>query len=626
MNQRDHSSDQQDHHPAVGPTDSLSLADLLSIQADQLADQPAIMSSWQESLSYADLWNFVTSIVGQLRTLGISSTDRVAIVLPNGPAMAVSFLAVSCGATAAPLNPNYREKEFDFYLEDLDARAVIVPKGSDSDVVDVAKKRAVTILELEISDHHRAGEFDLASSDSAIPSNAMDSDVEFSNASDVALVLHTSGTTSRPKMVPLTNRNVRRSAYNIAESLTLTESDRCLNVMPLFHIHGLIGAVLASIHAGASIVCTPGFDVARFYEDMSKMSPTWYTAVPTMHQALLAAADDYSGVIADHRLRFIRSCSSALPPAVLAKIMEEFGVPVIEAYGMTEAAHQMTCNPFPPLPCKPGSVGLPTGVEVAIMDPAGNIAPAGTTGEVVIRGDNVTLGYTNNSEANAEAFKDGWFRTGDQGHFDQDGYLFLTGRLKEMINRGGENISPREIDDVLLEHPQIAQAITFAVPHPTLGESVAAAIVSASETPPSEQEVREFVSSRVSEFKVPQKILLLDEIPKGPTGKPQRIGLADKLGLTRTIPARPNVDITTPTEKRLQAVWQEVLSREVPIGREGNFFDLGGDSLRAVQLLNRVRSEMGIEIDIAEIFEGPTLGELAAVIDRSVPRQELKAG
>jgi acyl-CoA synthetase (AMP-forming)/AMP-acid ligase II/acyl carrier protein len=398
--------------------------------------------------------------------------------------------------------------------------------------------------------------------------------------------------------------------------------------MPLFHIHGLIGAVLASIHAGASIVCTPGFEITRFYQDMSKMSPTWYTAVPTMHQAVLGSVSENAEVVAKHHLRFIRSCSSALPPTVLAEMMETFGVPVIEAYGMTEAAHQMTCNPFPPLPCKPGSVGMPTGVDVAIMDPSGNLAPPESTGEIVIRGDNVTLGYSNNPEANSEAFQDGWFRTGDQGHFDQDGYLFLTGRLKEMINRGGENISPREIDDVLLEHPQIDQAITFAVPHPTLGESVAAAVVSRADTPPSEKDVREFVADRVSEFKVPQRVLFLDEIPKGPTGKPQRIGLADKLGLTSTTQASSNstTEPATQTEKRLQKLWQGILSSEVSIGRESHFFELGGDSLRATQLVNRVRSEMGIELEITQIFEAPTLAELAMAIEESTPAPKRKAG
>ena len=606
--------------PSMSQSDSRSVADLLRIRAEQCGNQPAIMSSCQAPLSYADLWSFVNKFVGQLRGQGVGPTDRVAIVLPNGPEMAVSFLAVASAATAAPLNPSYRSKEFDFYLEDLDAKAVIVPKGSDSDVIEVAHQKRVAILELENDNHHRAGEFDLFG-----VSKSTDADRQFTHADDVALVLHTSGTTSRPKMVPLSNRNIRRSAGNIAESLSLTQSDRCLNVMPLFHIHGLVGAVLASIHAGASIVCTPGFEIKGFYQDLSKMSPTWYTAVPTMHQAVLATVDEQSDVVANHCLRFIRSCSSALPPSVLAKMMETFGVPVIEAYGMTEAAHQMTCSPFPPLPCKPGSVGLPTGVEVAVMDPNGDLAAAETTGEIVIRGENVTRGYSNNPEANAESFKDGWFRTGDQGHFDQDGYLFLTGRLKEMINRGGENISPREIDDVLLEHPQIDQAITFAVPHPTLGENVAAAVVSLSETPPSEQDIREFVRARVSDFKVPQQVLFLQEIPKGPTGKPQRIGLADKLGLTqasRTSTTEPS----TPTEKRLQNLWQDILSPAVLIGREDHFFELGGDSLRATQLVNRVRSEIGIELEITEIFESPTLAELAAVIDKSLPNPERKAG
>jgi acyl-CoA synthetase (AMP-forming)/AMP-acid ligase II len=295
-------------------------------------------------------------------------------------------------------------------------------------------------------------------------------------------VLHTSGTTSRPKQVPLTNANLCHSACNIRRALELTANDRCLNVMPLFHIHGLAAAVLASLASGASIVCTPGFYAPRFFEWVAEFQPTWYTAVPTMHQAILARA---GGETRPSSLRFIRSCSAALPPQVMAELERFFSVPVIESYGMTEAAHQMASNPLPPEKRKPGSVGRAAGPEVAIMDDAGRLATAGETGEIVIRGPNVMAGYAGNPAANESAFRGGWFRTGDQGRLDEEGYLYISGRTKEIINRGGEKISPREIDEALLEHPAVKESAVVASPDETRGEIVKAFVILAPGRTPS---------------------------------------------------------------------------------------------------------------------------------------------
>ncbi|HET6756318.1 MAG TPA: AMP-binding protein, partial [Burkholderiales bacterium] len=314
-------------------------------------------------------------------------------------------------------------------------------------------------------------------------------------------------------------------------TLSLTPADRGLVVMPLFHIHGLIAAVLSPLSAGGSIYCTPGFNALKFFSWIEEASPTWYTAVPTMHQAILSRAERNRDVIKANPLRFIRSSSSSLPVQVLHELERAFGAPVIESYGMTEAAHQMTSNPLPPRARKPGTVGIEAGPQVAIMDERGNLATAGSTGEVVIRGVNVSLGYENNPEANEEAYVRGWFRTGDQGVIDGEGYLTINGRLKEIINRGGEKISPREVDEVLMDHPAVAQAVAFAMPHHKLGEDIAAAIVLREGASATEKEVREFAAKRLADFKVPRKILIVDEIPKGPTGKLTRIGLAAKLGL-----------------------------------------------------------------------------------------------
>jgi acyl-CoA synthetase (AMP-forming)/AMP-acid ligase II len=503
-------------------TPATTVIDLLARGAD--ADV-ALAAPGRPDLTYAALRALAARTVPALNALGVGRDDAVAIVLPNGPEMAAAFVAMACGVTTAPLNPAYTADEFAFYLEDLAAKLLVVAEGSDSPVVAVARKLGVPIAELVVPAGAAAGEFTPrgAAGTAAKPGMAA--------ADDVALVLHTSGTTSRPKIVPLTHRNVCASAGHIAKGLALTPADRCLQVMPLFHIHGLIAAVLSSLNAGASVVCTPGFNALTFFAQLAEFRPTWYTAVPTMHQAILGRAARNAEAIAGARLRFIRSSSASLPPQVMAELEATFGVPLIEAYGMTEAAHQMASNPLPPRPRYAGSVGIAAGPEVAIMDEQGALLPAGAVGEVVIRGPNVTPGYRNNPQANASAFTNGWFRTGDQGVLDEAGYLRLTGRLKEIINRGGEKISPREVDEVILDHPAVAQVVTFAVPHPKLGEDVAAAVVLKEGQALTERELQQFVGLRLADMKVPRKVLFVAEIPKGATGKLQRIGLAAKLGL-----------------------------------------------------------------------------------------------
>jgi acyl-CoA synthetase (AMP-forming)/AMP-acid ligase II len=495
------------------------------------ADANAIGAPGRTSLRYAGLREHVDRTVSTLNQMGIGRGDRVAIVLPNGPEMASAFIAIAAGTTTAPLNPGYRRKEYDFYLDDLGAKALVVEEGSESEAIDAARALGINVVELRVPDGAPAGVFDLVdlgaggdSADGAMNPGMADPD-------DIALVLHTSGTTARPKIVPLLHRNVCASARNIRTTLRLEPADRCLNVMPLFHIHGLMAPVLSSLSTGAEVVCTPGFNALKFFSWLDDVAPSWYSAVPTMHQTILARSSRNPDSVANARLRFIRSSSSSLPPQVLHAVEETFGVPVIEAYAMTEASHQMTCNQLPPGERKAGTVGIASGPEVAIMNADGDLLAVGETGEVVIRGPNVTPGYENNPEANAKAFTNGWFRTGDEGVMDEDGFLSLTGRLKEIINRGGEKISPLEVDVALMDHPSIQQVVTFAVPHAKLGEEVAAAVVLREGAEAEPQEIRAFASERLASFKVPKTVLILDEIPKGPTGKPRRIGLAEQLGL-----------------------------------------------------------------------------------------------
>ena len=486
----------------------------------------AIGAPGRDWMTYGDLKVLTLNVRRALRAAGISAQDRVAIVLPNGPEMAAAFVTVAQSTTTAPLNLAYKEDEFAFYLKDLKAKAIIVETGYDGPARSVAKRFDMIVIELTATDP--AGSFTLSTTATG---NAADT---LPASDDVALILHTSGTTSRPKIVPLLQSNVAASAQNVMASLALTSDDCCLNVMPLFHIHGLIAAVSGSLAAGASISCAPGFDALKFYGWLEEVDPSWYTAVPTMHQAILARAPRNAEIIKNARLRFLRSSSSSLPGPVMTELAETFGAPVVEAYGMTEAAHQMCCNPIEPGRQKPGAVGLPAGPVVRIAHEIENRLIDGV-GEISISGLNVTPGYEANPEANKKNFfeADGkrWFRTGDQGRFDEDGFLSLTGRLKEIINRGGEKISPLEVDGILSDHPAVGQCVTFAVPHAKLGEDVGAAVVLKEGQSATDREIRDFASQRLAAFKVPRKILILDEIPKGATGKLQRIGLAEKLGL-----------------------------------------------------------------------------------------------
>jgi acyl-CoA synthetase (AMP-forming)/AMP-acid ligase II len=556
-------------------------------------------------LTYSRLFDHIVDTVKALNKMGIGRGDRVAIVLPNGPEAATAFLAVACCATCAPLNPGYKLAEFKFYLSDLDAKSVITLAGLDSPVVRAAQNLGIPIIELIPDAEAGAGVFSLKTADTD------DTNEDgFSQPKDEALVLHTSGTTARPKMVPLTHENLCASALSIAASLELDSSDRCLNVMPLFHIHGLVGALLASFVAGSSIVCTRGFDADNFISHLDEFCPTWYTGVPTMHQEALSQAREHIKTFENSSLRFIRSCSAALPPKVMSEMEDVFGVPVIEAYGMTEASHQISVNPLPPSERKPGSVGVANGPEVAIMDEAGNILKAGLTGEIVIRGGCVTQGYHNNPAANEDAFSSGYFRTGDEGHIDTDGYIFITGRIKEMINRGGEKIAPREVDEVLLKHAAVIEVVAFAVPHEKLGEEVAAVVVLAKGMEVTEDDIRSHAREFLADFKVPVRVLIVDSIPKGPTGKTRRIGLADKFKeLLESEYEAPRTFL----EGALAGIWEQVLG-VVRIGINDNFFLSGGDSLQATRVTSRIRSVLGANLPLTTIFSSPTIAALSLIV------------
>jgi len=557
-------------------------------------------------LDYAGLWHQVRQLVAALRGAGLNTSARVAVVLPNGPEMAVVFLGVASCMTCAPLNPAYTAAEFRFFLEDTGAQAIVLMHEESGPVRAVAVEMGLMLIEIERG-AGRAGQLHIVSRPVAV-----DAEMGFSAPDQIALILHTSGTTARPKIVPLTQAQLLASAYSIAEHLALEQADRCLNVMPLFHIHGLVAALLASVSAGASVICTPGFDELAFFDWIAQLQPSWTTAVPTMHQAWVARASLYREKAPAHRFRFVRSSSAALPPQTLRALQALTGAPVIEAYGMTEASHQMASNPLPPGLCKPGSVGLPAGAEIAVMNEAGHLLEQGAVGEIVVRGPGLTSGYENHPEANTASFHQGWFRTGDQGRLDEDGYLFITGRLKEIVNRGGEKISPREIDEVLLEHSDVLQAVAYGVPHPTLGEDLVAAVVLGAGAQANETLLRNFLFDRLAAYKVPSTILAVDAIPKGATGKIQRNRLHALLapqGTQDFEPARSEL------EQGLVTIFGEVLGVEQP-GIHANFFSLGGDSLKGTQVVARINSRLGVMLPATALFRHPTVRALAIEVNQ----------
>ena len=481
-----------------------------------------LTSEKNEKLSYGEFKIFNEKISRQLAATNIINSDRAAIVLPNGPLMASSFLSISSYMSAAPLNPSYKQEEFEFYLDDLKPKFLLVEPNSKSLAVIAAKNLDIPVFEMKISDNQPLGTFEL-----------FDKETDYKNPNDYdeALVLHTSGTTSRPKIVPLSNLNIFTSAVNISKSLKLTADDHCLNIMPLFHIHGLIAVLSASAKVGASVCASNGFNALKFLDLAETQNITWYSGVPTMHQAILLRAQKNSDKAKKLNLRFIRSSSASLPPVIFEQLNDIFQTPIIEAYGMTEATHQMASNPLPPAIQKPGLVGMPAGPEICIMNDKNEKLSQGQIGEICIKGDNVTNGYENNPEANKQSFVNNWFRTGDEGFFDKDGYLKISGRLKEIINKGGEKISPLEVDNILMDFPPIDQALCFGYKDKMLGEDIAAAIKLKENKSCTEDDIKSYANEKLSKFKIPKKIFIVEDIPKGATGKLQRIGLAKKFGL-----------------------------------------------------------------------------------------------
>jgi oxalate---CoA ligase len=599
--------------------DQITIGDVVRRHAAASPDAPALVAEGRPSLSYGALAALMDRLQFAINGMGLGRQDRIAIVHPSNSAMAAIVMGVWSCATAAPMNPDFTVGEFTIHMRDLGVKAVIVAADADTPARAAAAHLGLPVIEIESREDQAAGMVEIRpgpTGEAAQPGPAQ--------PLDLALVLTTSGTTSRSKVVPVRHRQLSAMSDYAAQLFELTAEDRCLNLMPLFHGHGLYSSLAGTLYSGGSLINLPDFSSKAFFRILVTLQPTWYSGSYTFHHTICAQASNFQTEIEQANLRFSRTASGHLDAEIADALEAVFGVPVIQTYSMTETG-RISGNPQPPKTRKRGTVGISAGGEIAIIDPDGTVLPAGERGEIVARGPHVFEGYENDLDANAEAFIDGWFRTGDEGVFDEDGYLTLTGRIKEFINRGGEKIAPAEVDEALMRHPDVITAVAFPVPHVTLGQDVAAAVVSAKGAALTDEILNDHLRGRVANFKLPRRYVFVDDIPKGPTGKFERRKLAADFGLVREGPS-PDAMVgaperrATPLEAKLQRLWAETLELDT-VSLDDDFFMLGGDSLQAVDLFLRIEQELDRKLPRSILFEAATVAKMAHHIDGTIPPQ-----
>ena len=589
------------------PTETVGIAALLRDQAASIGDRTAIESETGEAFTYGDLYAKASNIGASLAAADIPTTrkrPRIGIVLPNGADIAIALLGVTFAGEAAPFFTGSTPTELDQYFQRAGIDAVLVRMDENGPVIGIAKNRGLPIFRLS-SGHRIAGLDGQSAGEPAIEPD------------DIALVLMTSGSTGKSKIVPLSHENVCVSAADVCRSVDLSVDDRCLCMWEQYHIGGLVDLLLAPLLSGGSIVATKGFDAGKFFELLEAKKPTWYQAVPTTLNELVNHARRNGIECSDSSLRFVRSVAAALAPSLMAAVEELFDVPVIQTFGMTEAGPLVASTPLPPAIRKPASVGRSCGTDIRIVGPGGQTLDQGLDGEVAIRGPNVFKGYEDDEDANRTSFRDGWFHTGDTGHIDADGDLFLTGRIKQLINRGGEKINPQEVDDALLEHPQVGEAAVFTVPHKTLGEDIGAAVVL--KEPISADALRAFLADRISAFKIPGQIAFFDQLPRNPVGKIDRLALASIAAAERA--KGGHVSPRNEIEAYLARLWSQELSQDV-IGIHDDFSALGGDSLSSMRILMALEDAVEGSLPEEIITNFSTIATLAEALSKAELRLE----
>jgi oxalate---CoA ligase len=587
----------------------LSTVKDLIFNANQASNRNAIESPGYQPLTYNDLRQQVLYVVKTLNAMGFCRNDRIAVISPAGPETAVIIISVMAGFTAVPLNPQNKKHEYERYFSQLKIKAVIVQSGCESAVVWVAKSRNIPIIEL-IPVPGKAGQFELKSS---LSRNMQEP--QFANSSDISHVFMTSGTTSKPKIVPISQKQYSFSQRRTCETLKITQSDRCLHIVPYYHGMGIGPPLLSVLFAGGTVICTKEFIPSDFPSLLKTFRPTFYSAGPALHQGILREIKKVPPhELKNNSLRFIRSGSAALLPTVRQELEELLGVPIIEAYAMSEAG-LVSIN----IPQKHGSVGIPVIDSLKIINENGSSLGPYEQGEIVVKGETVFSGYEDAPDENVAAFIDGWFKTGDMGYLDDGGYLFYTGRKKELINKGGEKISPAEIDTVLMTHPMVKEAMTFRINDPVLGEDIAAMVVL--ENPGvGEEDLRKYLIDRMIQFKVPKRIYFVDDIPKGPTGKLLRYVGTDRYkdGKFEDEKAFGLINDTVSNElsmiqERITQIWKDILDLEV-LSPDDDFFRCGGNSLAAIELLIKIQREFQLNFPPDTIYLYPTIRKQSLLI------------
>ncbi len=587
---------------SLGP--STTISGILHRHAMLNPESLALLAPGRTPMTYGELWRQTCTLGAMLRERQVRRADRVGLLMGNGPELASALLGIAASATCMPLNPDSRQNELLRAIQEAVLSCVVCGADTHPAVEAAARTAGIPLIRIEPARGGVAGALGLDSF-GALRAPAPDGS-EPATPHDVALLLLTSGTSAWPKLVALTQASLVESAAHLVDRLDLRRTDRCLNVSPLFHSQGVRGALLTSLFAGSSVICAPAFQTESFIDWLHSLQPTWYTASPTVQQGIVGVCLSRGREELRHHLRFIRSTSSALPPATLLQLESLLHTPVIESYGMTECS-DICINPLPPGERRVGSVGLPTRIQLQIVDEAGRSCAAGAEGLIMIRGDQVIRGYEGHHAANETAFADGWFQTGDIGRQDADGYVYITGRTSDVVNRGGEKVLPREVDDALLEHPAVVEAVAYGIPHPTLGEDLVAAVVRKPGHAVDESELRQFLFARLTPSKIPSSIVFADGIPKGANGKIQRNRLFAQIAdQVRSAHVEPR----DPTEASIATVFRDVL-RQDRVGVHDNFFALGGDSLSGSRAVVRINHDHGVTLAATTLFLHPTVADLA---------------
>ncbi|MGY4174137.1 AMP-binding protein [Bradyrhizobium sp. USDA 4529] len=585
----------------------LTISQVIGRTASRFPNQPAIVSSAFEPLTYNGLERQLNAIRRRLRLAGFDCNTRIGVLMPNGPEAVLAIVAVACCSVAVPLDPRLSQPEIEQRLDMLNLSALVVLQGSAPEARQAAARRTLAVIEAAPVGQ---GQLGLEIAVQVAGSPAIDAEPD---PRSPAFILQTSGTTAQPKLIPFSHDNMLAAAERLQAWFSLTSRDRCLSVSPPYYSHGLKVTVFTPLLTGGSIAIPANSAVVALDEWFDVLRPTWYSAGPTLHTTVLDKAQSLENAQPAHTLRFAMSGGAPLARAVQDGLQHALGVPVLEHYGSSEAA-QIAANQLPPGPNRPGTCGRPWPDTVAIVGEDGLPLAAGERGEIWIRGPTVTSGYLDAPELNQAAFTKGWFRTGDIGSLDEDGFLSLHGRLSELINRGGEKVSPAEIEAALLRHSAIAEAAAFAISHPRLGEDVAVAIIPQRGAQASAAELRLFLQRELASFKIPRRILTLDHLPKGVTGKVQRRRLRELVDRPRghqaTTPA-PVANGPLDLEAELLTLWRRLLKNEA-VTVDDDFFASGGDSLLAMEMLIEVERLVGYPVPETIMFGAETVRQFAA--------------